>query len=183
VSELPELLIRFRPDLLRFVERHAGPVLRFETAEDLVQGVHLRALEYGDTFTYRGREPFLKWIHEVARNHIGTRRAHWAALKRNPAALLRLTLGAGSDPGAAVEPMRPDTGPATLAGRLEQASQAVRALDLLLERDRELVRWSLDGVASREMAERLQISETAADRARQRAVERFRKAFRLLTSI
>jgi len=119
----------------------------------------------------------------VARNHIGTRRAHWAALKRNPAALLRLTLGAGSDPGAAVEPMRPDTGPATLAGRLEQASQAVRALDLLLERDRELVRWSLDGVASREMAERLQISETAADRARQRAVERFRKAFRLLTSI
>jgi len=48
---------------------------------------------------------------------------------------------------------------------------------------RELVRWSLDGVASREMAERLQISETAADRARQRAVERLRKAFRLLTSI
>ncbi len=180
MSELPELLIRYRPDLLRYVERHAGPVLRFETAEDLVQGVHLRALEYRATFEYRGREPFLKWVHEVARNHMHTRRAHWSALKRNPAALLRLTMGAASDPKAAAEPPRPDTGPSTLAGRLEQASTAVRALDLMLDRDRELIRWATDGVTSREMGERLQISETAADRARQRAIERFRKAFRLL---
>jgi len=181
VSALPELLIRFRPDLLRYVERHAGSVLRFETAEDLVQGVHLRALEYAATFSYRGREPFLKWMHEVARNHIGTRRAHWGALRRNPGALLRLTVGVGSDPKAVAEPVRPDTGPTTLAGRIEQASLAVRALDLLLARDRELIRWALDGASSREMAERLQISETAADRARQRAIERFRKAYRLLT--
>ena len=181
MSGLPELLVRFRPDLLRFMERHAGSVLRFETAEDLVQGAHLRALEYAASFEFRGREPFLKWMHEVARRHIGTRRAHWAALKRNPAALLRLTLGAGSDPRAAVAPEQPGTGPSTLAGRLEQASLAIKALDLLLERDRQLVRWALDGVPSKELAERLDLSLTAADRARQRAVERFRKAFRLLS--
>ena len=182
MRDLPGLLVLYRPDVLRFVERQAGSILRFETAEDLVQDIQLRALKYVDEFSFRGRKPFLKWIHEVARNHIRTRHAHWAALKRNPSGLLRFTQAAGSDPRAAVEPARTDTGPPTLAGRLEQASLAVRALDLLLDRDRELVRWAIDGVRSREMAERLQMTETAADRARQRAIERFRKAFRLLTT-
>ena len=109
-----------------------------------------------------------------------SRRAHWAALKRSPARLLRLTLGVSSDPRAAAAPADEGTGPSTLAGRLEQASLAVKALDLLLERDRQFVQWSLEGITSREMGERLRISETAADRARQRAVERFRKTFRLL---
>lgn len=182
MSELPELLVRFRPDLLRYVERHAGSVLRFETAEDLVQGVHLRALSYQSRFTFRGREPFLKWLYEVSRNHVATRKAHWSALKRRPRAILRLTQGAGTnpDPRGVAEPAGAGTGPSTLAGRLEEAALAVRALDLLLERDRALVRWAGEGTSAAEIAERLQISAGAAERARQRAVERFRKAYRLL---
>ena len=96
--ELPELLVRFRPDLVRYTERHAGGVLRFETAEDLVQGAHLRALEYASSFDYRGREPFLKWMYEVARSHIASRRAHWAALKRSPARLLRMARTGAREP-------------------------------------------------------------------------------------
>ena len=180
MSELPQLLVRYRPDLLRFVERRAGAVLRFEAAEDLVQGIHLRALEFQAKFTYRGREPFLKWMHEVARNHIATRRAHWSALKRRPRALLRLTQASSTDPGGVAEPAGLRTGPSTLAGRLEEASAAVRALDLLLERDRKLIRFACDGLTTAEIAERLEISPSAAERARLRAVERFRKAYRLL---
>jgi len=175
---LPELLVRYRVDLLRFVERRAGPVLRFETAEDLVQGIHLRALEHESGFEYRGREPFLGWMHELARNYLARRRAHWTALKRRPAGLCRLTRAGG--PGGVAEPAGTGTGPSTFAERRELLTLAVQALDLLMERDRDLVRWASRGVTTDEIAERLQLSRTSAERARQRAVERFRKAFRLL---
>ena len=180
MNELPELLVRYRPDLLRFVERRAGSLLRFETTEDLLQGIHLRALEHKAGFAFQGREPFLKWLHTVARNYIGARRAHWNALKRRPAGLFRLTRNAGSDPGAVAEPPGTATGPSTFADRREQLTIAVKALAVLLPRDQQLVRWSSEGLDSGAMAERLGISRDAADRARLRALERFRKAHRLL---
>jgi hypothetical protein len=58
---------------------------------------------------------------------------------------------------------------------------AVRALDLLLPRDRDLVRWSADGVPLDEQAERLGVAYEAAGKARQRAIERFRKTFALVS--
>lgn len=177
-ARLPELLVRYRVDLLRFVERRAGPLLRFETPDDLVQGIHLRALEHQDRFEYRGREPFLGWLHELARNYLSKRRAHWSALKRRPAGLFRLTRAEGT--GGVAEPAGAGTGPATFAERREMLTLAVQALDLLMERDRQLVRWASRGVTTDEIAERLDLSRTSAERARQRAVERFRKAFRLL---
>ena len=72
--KLAELLVRYRLEMVRFLERNAGSVLRFETAEDLWQGVCLAALEKESAFRYEGREPFLKWIHTIARRHISTRR-------------------------------------------------------------------------------------------------------------
>ena len=56
----------------------------------------------------------------------------------------------------------------------------MKALAVLLPRDQQLVRWSSEGLDSGAMAERLGISRDAADRARLRALERFRKAHRLL---
>jgi DNA-directed RNA polymerase specialized sigma24 family protein len=86
-----------------------------------------------------------------------------------------------SDDGAAPLPADTSTGPATMADRLEQLTLATRALALLLDRDRDLVRWSCDGLPVADMAERLAISEEAAGKARQRAVERLRKAHRLVS--
>lgn len=180
MSALPELLVRHRPALLRYVERHAGAVQRFESPEDLVQGIHLRALEHQEGFSFQGREPFLAWLHEVARNFLNTRRAYWSALKRRPAGLLRLTQGVGTDAHGVAEPAALATGPATFAGRAEQVALAARALGLLLERDQVLVRWAGEGASTAEIAARLALSDAAAERARQRAVERFRKAHRLL---
>jgi RNA polymerase sigma factor (sigma-70 family) len=180
MSSLPELLVKHRADLLRYVERHAGSLLRFETANDLTQSIHLRALEHGDKFEYRGREPFFGWLHEVARRYMAGRKAHWFALKRHPKGLFRLTEAATTDPGAVVGPAGSATSPSSFAVRRERLTLAVKALDVLMERDRKLVQWSSEGLSTAEQAERLGISESAAERARQRAVERYRKAYRLL---
>ena len=94
---------------------------------------------------------------------------------------MRLTWGGtpSSDPGAAPEPAGTVTGPSTFAMRREQLSLAVRVLEALLPRDRDLVRWSSEGVSLEEMARRLDIGYAAAQRAHLRALSRFRDAFAL----
>jgi len=180
VTDLPELLVQHRVHLLRFVERRAGPVLRFETADDLVQGVHLHALEHKHKFEYRGVEPFLAWLHEVARRYVGDRRDHWSALKRRPAQLFRLTQAATTGGGGVAEPAERRTGPSTFAARREQLELAVQALDMLMPRDRELVRWTSEGFDDEDIAHKLHLEPKSAARARQRALDRFRTAHQLL---
>ena len=176
---LAELLIRHRPDVLRYVESHGGRTLRFESAEDLVQGVHLRALERADTFEYRSEPEFLGWLYSVVRGYLSHRREHWHALKRRPAKLLRITQGLGEtrDPGAAREPARKRTGPVTFAERRQQLERAVKALALLLPRDADIVQCHTEGLSIHDLAARYEITYQAAQRAHHRALERFRKAF------
>lgn len=179
---LAELLVRYRLPLLRHVERTAGRVLRYETAEDLVQGIHLLALKVAGKFEDRGPEAFLAWQRRVARGFLKDRRAYWSAGKRRPARLFRLTQGASSDPGAVPEPAGAGTGPSTFANRRELLSLALKALGMLLPRDRDLVTWSSEGVTDEEIGARLGLEPRAAARARQRAVERYRRTWRLLES-
>jgi RNA polymerase sigma factor (sigma-70 family) len=179
---LGDLLVRFRGELTGYVHKHAGRLLRHESADDVVQGIHLRVLEQRAAFEYRGDESFLAWIRAVARSHLADRHAYWSALRRRPARLVRLvrTGEITGDRSAAAEPAASATGPSTFASRREQVDVAVRALGLLPERDRNLVQWSLDGVDPAEQARRLGVSVEAADRARRRAVERLRKMHAVL---
>jgi RNA polymerase sigma factor (sigma-70 family) len=174
------MLVLHRPDMLAFVTKEARGLLRFESAEDLTQGVHLRALERGGGFEYRGDTEFFAWVYRLARTYLADRRSHWSALKRRSGRLLRLTAGVGDSLGAVGEPPGSRTGPSTFAARREQIVLATKALDLLLPRDRDLVRWSGEGLTTEEQAERLGISAEAAGRARRRALTRFRKTFRLV---
>ena len=164
---LADLLVEHRRDLLAFVQRQAGRLLRFESADDLVQGIHLRALEHGATFRWRGREPFLAWLHTVARNHLADRHDYWSAMRRRPSRLVRLGTASGTG-AAADEPAATSTGPSTSASRREQLEIALRALAVLLPRDRDLVRWACEDVPVETQAERLGITPDAADRARRR---------------
>ncbi len=177
---LTSLLQDHHADLVSYLRRHAGLVLRFETPDDLVQGLHLRALERGGEFRYEGLEPFRGWIYTVARTYLVDRKAHWSALKRNSAGLLRLT-SSGTESDGVGEPAAAITGPSTFASRAELMAVAVKALAVLRPRDRRLVRWTAEDMPLEEQASRLSISYTAARQARARAVERFRKAFRLAT--
>jgi DNA-directed RNA polymerase specialized sigma24 family protein len=147
-----------------------------------VQSIHARALEGGKGCRFGSREEFLGWLYTVAESHLADRHAYWAALRRKPDRLLRLTRAGSTtdDPAAVREPAITSTGPGTRAGRDEDSRRAARALDLLLPKDRALVEGLVAGIALEEQADRLGISYTAARQARHRALRRFRDAFAAL---
>ena len=60
-------------------------------------------------------------------------------------------------------------------------SLAVKALSLLPQDDRRLVRWRSEDVPLGEQASHLGLSYAAADSASRRALDRYRKSFRLLS--
>ena len=164
------------------MRRNAGRLLAREEADDLVQAICARALEHGAACRFAARAAFLAWLHKVAGSHLADRHAYWAALRRAPDRLLRLT-SPGSDtddPAAVREPALTATGPVTRAGRDEDTRRAERALTLLLPRDRTLVEWLVAEVPLEEQARRLAISYTAARQSRHRALTRLRAAFEAL---
>ncbi|MCK6481950.1 MAG: hypothetical protein L6R43_17925 [Planctomycetes bacterium] len=179
---LPDLLQVHRGRIETMVRFEARGLLRFETEEDLVQGILARALERGGSFAYRDDPSFFSWIRRTAESYLADRRAHWGALKRRAGRVLRLTQGGGEpSPGSVREPPSDATGPSTFASRREQIGLVMKALDLLLPKDRDLVRWSADGVDVEETARRLGLGYEAAGKARQRALDRFRKSFELVS--
>lgn len=179
---LAELLERERPGLVRFLERAARGLLRYESAEDLAQAVHLQALEARDRLAWRGEEAFRGWLHAIARQVIARRHEHWRALKRNAAHVLRISAGGASQGSArgGVDPAGARTGPVTLADRREQLALATQALATLLPRDQEIVRLVREGAGTAQLAAALAISPGAAERARERAFDRFERAFSAL---
>lgn len=182
-DRLTSLLIAHRPELIRFVERNASfRLLRYETAEDLVQGIHYAALKAGENFEYRGEKEFYAWIYQIARRQLYDRTAHWYALKRNAGSVLRIAqqeTGA-FESRAGVDPAADATSPSSYVGRKEQVVLVTRAMHSLLERDRNIVQWSSEGRSIQEIADELGISYDACQQARLRALERLRKAYHLL---
>lgn len=175
---LGDLLAAHQQSALASIRRHGGGVLRFEAEADLLQGVLVRALDSESVFTYRGIPEFLGWLHQLVLRHLADRSRYWGAQRRDAGRLLRMTRSPDL-PGGVLEPAASGMGPGTVAERREALCLATRVLDALPPRDRDLVRWSAAGIALEEQATRLEISYAAVQRASLRAVERFRKTFRL----
>lgn len=178
-----QALERQRRELLRFVERRAGgALLRMESAEDLAQDIYARALRAAQSFEWRDEAGFRAWLFEIARHHLDDKRDYWAALKRAGAAVLRLDASTDLDlaPLDVRELAASVTGPSTFASRREQLAIAARALALLLPQDRAWVEAAARGEGTRAIAERLGVGLAAAESARKRALERFRKTFELV---
>lgn len=180
--KLADLLLEHRPQLVGWIQREAGlPLLRFESAEDLVQGVHQEALRAADRLEWRGEDAFMGWLFQIARRYISNRRDHWFAIKRHGANILRLTW-TGAEGEVQQMPLADTaTGPVTFANRREQMTLATKAVALLLPRDRDIVQWTAAGVTVQEQATRLNMSVEAAQRAKNRAVERLQKAFTIVS--
>ena len=68
----------------------------------------------------------------------------------------------------------------THASRKELLVLVARALAVLSPRDRQLVTWATEDLPLQEQASSLGLTYPAAQKAAQRALERLRKAFRLL---
>ncbi len=181
-ESLPALLVRHREALARLIAKEGQGLLRLEAAEDLVQGACEHALRVAAHFEYRGEAPFLAWLREVARRHVADRHRYWTSLKRGSARVVRLTSRGVSSSGLRGEPLpfATATGPSTFAVRREQLALAVRALALLSERDRQLVRWMSEDVPVHEQARRFELSEESTRRAGTRALDRFRKTFQAI---
>ncbi|MFN0207431.1 MAG: RNA polymerase sigma factor [Planctomycetota bacterium] len=177
---VPELLDLHRRDLEALIRAEAGGLLAWEEVEDLVQGARTRILERAGSFTYQNPESALAWLRVTARTHLAHRREHWRALRRKPAVLLRLVVSDEETRSAIPMPADTATGPGTFAERREALTLGIRALDLLIQRDRELVMLTVDGHSTQEIAQKLNLSVDSAGRAQRRAMDRLRRTFRLL---
>jgi RNA polymerase sigma factor (sigma-70 family) len=179
---LPDLLEQHREALLRMVANEGRGLAGRDSTEDLVQDICLRALRQEDQFTYRSEPEFFAWLRLIARQQIADRHDYWSALRRQAGHLLRITSSSstGSTGSPAVRPAGDDTGPATFADRREMLELASKSLAMMLERDRDLVRRISLGQDISELAEHLGITYSAAEIAKRRALERFRKTFELL---
>ncbi len=159
------------PYLATIAREDAGPaLLRFESVDDLVQGMQQAALRTLDRFEWRGEEAFRAWIAQIARRHLHARRDHWFALRRHGGVLLRLT-GTANGAGG---PQATALGPRTFAQRREELALVTKAIDLLLPRDRDLVLWAAEEVPIAEQASRLGVAPEAARKASERALARLR---------
>jgi len=176
---LTTLLTRHRTQLIQYFEKKGGAIRQHESPEDLAQGVHLHAIANQDRFEYRSEPEFIGWMLQVARQYLARRVHHWGALKRDAGPLLRITFGGGTRNGAR-GPQDPGPGPATHASQTEEVALAARAIDGLPPRDQAIMRMMARDLSVREIAERLSTSEAAAQKARLRAVERFRKIYTIL---
>lgn len=184
-TDLESLLVEHEARLRGFLEKEGAGLLRWETVDDLAQGVTLRALEEEERFEYRGAREFTGWLFTVARRYVADRNDYWSAIRRGSGKVLRLTWSdssSGGDPFAKMTPPGTQPGPSTFADRREMLVLAAKAAHRLPPRDRKLVRWMSEGVPIEEQAERLGMSYAAAQRAGHRALDRFRKVFRLITS-
>ena len=180
--DLSALLEAHRDSLLRFMAREASGLLRHESEDDLVQGAHMHALKVAGHFEYQGDEAFLGWLFKIARQHIADRHAYWSALKRNAGKLLRISAGidGSSTEASGFDPPASMTGPLTFAGRREQITIAISALDTLQPRDQQLIEWAAAGMHLEDIADRLELSREATQKARARAFARFKAAYEAL---
>ncbi len=180
---LRELVERERPSVRRWVEHEAGRLLARESVDDLVSGIVLRAIERESTFEYRSDAEFAGWLRTIARQYLADRWQYWHALRRHAGRLLASAdlSATGAERAGGVPLARARTGPSTFAERRELVGIAERALLLLPERDQEILRLQSSGATCAEIGARVGLSPDSADQARRRAIERFRKAFELVT--
>ena len=82
---------------------------------------------------------------------------------------------------SSIDPAASVTGPVTFAQRREMMQIAIKAIQTLQQRDRQIVRLGPEADIV-EIADQLGLSHEAAQKARHRALLRFEKSFRVLSS-
>lgn len=182
-SQFQDLLVDRRPELLGFLRHHASSaVLRYESPEDLLQGTLALALEGYAKLEERDAQATRAWLFRIARNHLADRTRYWLALKRRSGKVLRFEMsrsGNGSEM-AGWTPKASQTSPSQFAMRREQLVTAAKAMNLLMERDRNLVTWAAHKIPLSEQAGKLNLAYAATAQASRRAQKRFRDVYRLV---
>jgi RNA polymerase sigma-70 factor (ECF subfamily) len=168
---MSELLADQWPRLKRFIRYQCGPLMRRkEPASDLAQSACREALERWTQF--RGDpEALRRWLFEIARRKIVTRRRYWGRQRRDAA---REASNASPVDAPA---MQATPSEATIAD--EQTRRLVDALSRLSERDRTTILLArFDGLSHAEIAVSLQCSEPAARQQLARSLARLEHLLR-----
>jgi RNA polymerase sigma factor (sigma-70 family) len=154
------LLERHLPDLRNYLRKNMGAALeQRESCNDLAQSVCREVLQEQGRYQFQGDAAFRKWLLQIALRKLIDRRRFYGAMKRGKVEreadlpsvwrieeVAKLAKTLGSPSGEAM--MREDV------GRLG------RALDLLSESDREVIRLiHIDGLTHADVAERMACTE------------------------
>lgn len=181
---LDRLVARFRPRLEAFIHVRLGSRLRgCVEPSDVFQETWRRATGSIESFRWRGKGSFFRWISTVAENVI----RNWAryylhSTKRNPAADVPLGVPGDDDsshdgvPGAAI--VAPDPTPSESLRRKERLDRLAAALRRLPPAYRQvIVLVRLRGLSRREVARRMGRSEDAISMLLVRALRKLRTHF------
>lgn len=154
------LLERYFDDLRAYLDRHAGADLRGrESTADLAQSVCREVLEGLDrgAFEYRGEAQFRQWLYQAALHKVQSKARYLGAGRRDAGREQPDGAGASSTGGDAARSLRT---PSQSAAEREERWRFVQAMQQLPQEQRQIVEWAhLDGLAHKEIARRLGISE------------------------
>jgi RNA polymerase sigma-70 factor, ECF subfamily len=160
-----ELLARLLPDLRRYLDRNAGALVGAkESSSDLAQSVCREMLERLGTerFVYQGEAEFKQWLYNAALFKIRARQRFYLAAMRDAGRQVALPdAGAPSGSGEAGEVAGTEGGTPSEAAALHEEVERLRAaLAKLPENYRQIIQLAhVEGLAHKEIAARLSISE------------------------
>ena len=181
-QDLRSLLVSHAAEVTAMVNKRAQALLRFEDLDDVAQGVRAFALESAHSFAYEGQLEFTGWLGTVVRSSVANRLRYWRALKRRAPCLLRITTSDSSvnDAFPAVNPACTGSAPSQFLADSERLDIALKAVRLLLRRDQEIIRGVVEGWQLDDFGKKLDLGYVASQRARLRALDRFRQIYERL---
>lgn len=161
-AAVDELLLRYLPEVQRFLARQAGQLVRAkESAADLAQSVCREVLErIGDgRFEYQGEAAFKRWLFQAAEHKMQNKHRFYKADRRDGA---KEVWPAGDDDSTgAGEPPGRVTSPSKRAARAEDRLALENNLRKLPEQQSAVVRrFHFEQQSHKEIAEALDITES-----------------------
>ena len=158
-----ELLQSHRNRLESWIRTHVGARVRSKVdIDDLVQDTHLRAFESMRRFTWRGESSFQMWLQAIAEHLV------WNASQKKSTGEIALSV---DTPKSSVSPSRH-------VRRDERFDRLEKALKDLRPEEKEAVRLSrFEGLKIREIADRLNKSESAVKSLIARSLRKVRESF------
>ncbi|MFO1078119.1 MAG: sigma-70 family RNA polymerase sigma factor [Planctomycetota bacterium] len=159
---LEELLVQLLPGLRAYLGRHAGQLVgQKETPEDLAQSVCREVLERICTqrIEYQGEAQFRQWLYQAALHKLQNRHRYYRADRRDAAREVGPDPDVGESQWQAL--FASLSTPSGQAMRGEDLARLQRALGLLTEPQREIIRLArLEGLPHGELAQRLGVTES-----------------------
>ena len=173
-SALGQLCSVYGERVRRLVRLRMGPELRSQLESmDLVQDALIAAVGGLNDFTYRHEGDFLRWLSQVAENRIRDHVDRLHAAKRD----VRRQVGVSDQPGSLRDGPRPQaipmvtTTPSAVLVRSEELNRLERAMDRLKDEYREvLLLAKIEGLAHKDIAERMNRSAAAVAKLLSRAI-------------